>query len=356
MLTEQEFIAHLKGPLAVYGTNGGGIASDIWLRNRGLNHRLKCFLTDGPLTQTRFCGKPVYNTDYLADNPHVGVITADLDFVELHDRLRQKGLCNPFYYHASFWPYLDKDGAVPNPDFIAGFYDLADPHTATLLRVLHDLRNCRKLSRVQPHDLVKDVLRSGETYWHTPQALPEGELTIIDGGAFNGDTMRDLFRRYGARIKRYYAFEPMPHIFSKLQAAADEFKSPAKIRCFNAALFNHNGVARFHKGVPRSSRMAEKGEINVQCVSLDSLDLPIQGRACLKLDVEGAEMAALEGAAEFIKTCCPHLALCVYHKSGDIYEIPRYVQSLDSRYRFTLNGGVHTVCYANQLTVDSRGV
>lgn len=345
MLTEQELINHIKGPLAVYGTNGGGIATDIWLRNRGLHLQLECFLTEPPLSRAEFCGKPVYDLGYLSQNPAVAVITADLDFVELHDRMRQKGLMNEFYYHASFWPYLNKEAADKSPDFIAGFYDRSDAHTTALLQTLHSLRTRKELSRLQPYHMVKNTLQSGEIYWYGPQTLPDGELTIIDGGAFNGDTMRDLFRRYGKQIRRYYAFEPMPHIFPRLQAAADEFKGETEIQCFNAALFNHSGTGAFHKGVPRSSRMSEKGDTVVQCLTLDSLNLPISGKVCLKLDIEGAEMAALEGAREFIQTHRPYLALCVYHKSGDIYEIPRYIQSIAPPYRFTLNGGVHTVCY-----------
>ena len=54
------------------------------------------------------------------------------------------------------------------------------------------------------------------------------------------------------------------------------------------------------------------------------------------MDVEGAELMALKGAEHIIKTHKPKLAICVYHKDGDIIEIPAYLKSLIPNYRFYL--------------------
>ena len=54
------------------------------------------------------------------------------------------------------------------------------------------------------------------------------------------------------------------------------------------------------------------------------------------MDVEGAELMALKGAEQIIKTHKPKLAICVYHKDEDIIEIPRYLKSLRQDYSFYL--------------------
>ena len=42
----------------------------------------------------------------------------------------------------------------------------------------------------------------------------------------------------------------------------------------------------------------------------------------MKLDVEGAELPALEGARRTIAEERPALALALYHRTADIFEIP----------------------------------
>ncbi|MFH1618985.1 MAG: FkbM family methyltransferase [bacterium] len=54
------------------------------------------------------------------------------------------------------------------------------------------------------------------------------------------------------------------------------------------------------------------------------------------MDIEGAELDALKGAAETIKKNRPKLAICIYHKPSDLFEIPLFIKSLVPEYRFYL--------------------
>jgi hypothetical protein len=64
------------------------------------------------------------------------------------------------------------------------------------------------------------------------------------------------------------------------------------------------------------------------------------------MDIEGAELKALAGARKTIESYRPELAVCVYHLNNDIYEIPRYIKSINPGYRCVIRGGLHMVCYA----------
>jgi len=79
---------------------------------------------------------------------------------------------------------------------------------------------------------------------------------------------------------------------------------------------------------------------------LDDIRLSVIGKACVKMDVEGFEMNALEGSIQFIERYEPELAICVYHKRDDIFKIPGFIKSINPKYRCILRGGGHMVCYA----------
>lgn len=52
------------------------------------------------------------------------------------------------------------------------------------------------------------------------------------------------------------------------------------------------------------------------------------------MNIEGAELKALEGARGTIKTYKSILAVCVYYKRDDLLTIPAYIRSICSEYKF----------------------
>ena len=70
----------------------------------------------------------------------------------------------------------------------------------------------------------------------------------------------------------------------------------------------------------------------------------------IKMDIEGSEPAALEGARETILRFRPKLAIAIYHKASDFVGIPNWILDLNIGYRifidhFTIHSE-ETVCFA----------
>jgi len=64
----------------------------------------------------------------------------------------------------------------------------------------------------------------------------------------------------------------------------------------------------------------------IQCVALDDTLIGWHP-TYIKMDIEGAEYDALLGAERLIRSYKPVLAICVYHRPQDIWEIPQLINS-----------------------------
>ena len=96
-------------------------------------------------------------------------------------------------------------------------------------------------------------------------------------------------------------------------------------------------------------RKIGKGSYEVECVALDSVlhDVAV---SFIKMDIEGSELSTLVGAKELIRKNSPILAICVYHRQGDLWDIPCFSMTLNPDYSFYLRPhlleGWDLVCYA----------
>jgi FkbM family methyltransferase len=174
---------------------------------------------------------------------------------------------------------------------------------------------------------------------------------FVDGGAWRGDTIRKFLARQGPAFRRMHAFEPDPHNFRELTASLSTLAPDlgAKIAAYRCALGARPGPVRFQAHGSAGSRVGSEGSAEVECVTLDA-QLRDETPTYLKLDVEGAEADALAGGQEVIRRARPIVAVSVYHRPADLWELPLYLHSLYAGYRFYLrthdHDGTEVVCYA----------
>jgi hypothetical protein len=151
-------------------------------------------------------------------------------------------------------------------------------------------------------------------------SLKNENVTIFDIGTYTGDSWGNFAFLFGNNLKKIYAFEPNKNSFVKAKKRATKYRYKNVIECLNMALDNDKN-------------------------KLDDMSFKIKSKLFMKLDVEGAEMEILKGAAKIIKKYKPNLAVCVYHYIDDVWKIPEYLKSLVPEYNFVLRGGGHLVCY-----------
>ena len=156
--------------------------------------------------------------------------------------------------------------------------------------------------------------------------------SILDGGAFNGDTslmLNDIFHP-----SRLYALEPDSRSFRKLSEKTSVFEN---IKPINAALSDEDIVSVIKETGSRgtseygSNRRAKDAKINF--ISADNITERLD---LIKLDIEGNEEKAISGSERIIKEYQPDLIISAYHKTDDIITLIKYIESIKKGYSYYL--------------------
>lgn len=178
-------------------------------------------------------------------------------------------------------------------------------------------------------------------------ALPR-ELDLVDCGAFDGDVARSALAG-GRTIRRLVAFEPDLENFARLRSWISGTPELGEAIALPAAVGDANCTLSFAGGLATSSRLDPQGSHRVPCLRLDDV-LPRFPVNYLKLDVEGAEAAVLRGAAGLIRRHRPCMAVSIYHRPEDLFDLPRQIDEIAPGYRFHLRAhamaGIDTLLYA----------
>jgi FkbM family methyltransferase len=176
-------------------------------------------------------------------------------------------------------------------------------------------------------------------------------INFIDCGAYTGDSVRDMMTQH--KVVNYcISFEPDTKNLTKLHEQLKTLHNtyPAtNFFIYPAGVYSSNTILKFsNNGIDSSARLSEDSDTHISVVSLDSVILHSHPNY-IKMDIEGAEKEALMGAAKTIQTHKPSLAICLYHKPEDLWEIPLLIHSIEPSYNMYLrvheDMGLSTVLY-----------
>lgn len=173
---------------------------------------------------------------------------------------------------------------------------------------------------------------------------------FIDCGAFDGGVMQIFLGNVKYQLDRYIGFEPDPDNYKRLQeriANLDESLSE-RINTHNLALGDIKEQLCFENFGQSNSAFSSTGSIKVDAVRLDDFLEGVKP-SFIKIDVEGCEKKVIQGGLKLINSCHPLMAVSVYHRPCDLWEIPLWLKNLYPDYRIYLRSYMNlmeTVCYA----------
>ncbi|MCI4663936.1 MAG: FkbM family methyltransferase [Neomegalonema sp.] len=181
---------------------------------------------------------------------------------------------------------------------------------------------------------------------------PKGMFRLLDdevyveGGAYDGDTIRLFIDRVKGRYARIIGFEPDPKTHQRL---SDAFAEEPRVEAVASGLGARSEILRFVNDSSRGAKLDPNGDIEVPIMALDSY-LGGDRVSFIKMNIEGAELDALQGAAQSIARWKPTMAISAYHRPTDLWRVPLLMRDLNPSNGLYLRqhvlGVVETVAYS----------
>lgn len=185
-----------------------------------------------------------------------------------------------------------------------------------------------------------------------PLVRPEAGDLMIDGGVSDMVWAQEKFAKAVGPEGFIHGFEPIAWMAEKAAATLSAY---GNYRLHQAGLADKDGEAVF-SSLRDSSHLGATADAATETCILERIDSFAEKESlekvdCVKLDIEGAELAALKGGRATISRDKPKLIVCLYHKPRDLYEIPLYVRELSGDYAMTCAhssaGFTDTILYAD---------
>ena len=180
------------------------------------------------------------------------------------------------------------------------------------------------------YTLSIDVQSPNEQYFSNQISWGKGQ-TIVDCGAYIGDTL-SAFLRHEIDIANYYLYELDDANYTKMSEICEAARQkgidtyPKKM-----GVYSHATTLYFQSAADSSTLVDYPTENAIPVVSIDE-DIH-DNVSFIKMDIEGSELEAINGAVGIIQRDKPLLAICIYHKQEDFWKIPLRIKEICPDYK-----------------------
>lgn len=181
------------------------------------------------------------------------------------------------------------------------------------------------------------IKKSSYSQYFNPNVRIEQNEVFLDGGSYIGDTVLEIEKEFNGNLE-IHCFEPENDNYENLLDNCKESKN--KLIFNKQGLWSTKSILKFsssQQACALGARIESEGDVIINTISID--EYCIENNVIpnfIKLDVEGVEKEVLLGAKETIKNYKPKLAIAIYHKYNDLWDIPNYLNEIYPFYNFYL--------------------
>jgi FkbM family methyltransferase len=325
-------------PLVLYGLGDYGNTVFNFLKDNQITIDFVCVDREFHLEET-WNDIPMISTDNLDDTlkDKYNLVIGFSRFKDAERKLRNCNLLSEYYFFdsISFFDFFNRNYILEHSEKFTETYNmLADERSKAVLIAFINGKLQGKPEEL--YDLVE-----GNQYFPEDIIRLNSNESFVDAGAYVGDTLSTFLKKVNYVFDTYYAFEPDVKNYIMLE----EFVSEASIEniwIYKLGVSNQKAQLRFisNKVNTVKSNISKDGDLIIE---VDSIDNVLKGQivSFIKMDIEGAEYDALNGAQQTIIRYKPKLAVSMYHKPDDLFKIPQYIRELRPDYKFYLKHHMH---------------
>lgn len=343
--------------IIIFGAGIGGMTTYELLKKYGQDHKVKAFSDNNKdKIGGTYLKKPVIAPAMIESKKEQLVLISSTAFDMISEQLLHLGLKKDniyFFQPAGISLEINSDLSFVKENIhrLEAVYErLADEKSKKIYRCLLNYRITKSPVWL---DQIRDCVDREENQYFDRDILSGYSFSegFVDAGAYVGDTVARFFSRFPEYKGSYYCMEAGTKAYERLCKTVDKM-GRKKIYTYQYAVWDEKGTLKFDTttfGDGGGSRVSEEGE-TVDCDLLDHL-LAGKDIGFIKMDIEGAEKKALSGAKTLIKRCRPILAVCIYHRPEDFFDIPETILNMaKDEYSFYVRqyryGQSETVLYA----------
>lgn len=179
-----------------------------------------------------------------------------------------------------------------------------------------------------------------------PRVHPREGDYVIDAG-ISGDTFdTEIMLNHVGKKGKVFGIEANSKLINLIKYKLEKYNN---FYLYNYALYNYDGIGKFDLGITPDDPLNYLGRIpidnyyntnnfiEIKYITLDSFikENNIEKVDYIKMDIEHAELKALEGSMKTIKTFLPDLSISV-HSIDNLYKAILFIHSLNKQYKFYL--------------------
>jgi FkbM family methyltransferase len=166
---------------------------------------------------------------------------------------------------------------------------------------------------IQRHILKTSSFFEIELLTRFRRYVPKGAI-VVDAGANIGNHTVYFAKICGAQ--KIHAFEPLHETF-RILARNSDLNAAEQVVCYNLALgagFGRADIAQYFGNNMGATQLGARVDGRYEVRPLDSFDL--ERIDVVKIDVEGAEVAVLDGARQSLARCKPAILIEILPEAG----------------------------------------